>query len=659
MPSKLYALSEAERDLVEKALQKLAKIPEPQDTEPTQPQPGIKADDVYLAYPPCDQSIPAMIGEVPGAMECCIFLLHYGDDPNDPEQREITPILLGKDEDGKPIHMREWVYNIYPVPSDRNRYFQVWRSKGGFFFCERPSGHNQEQDTTTTTTSTTTTTIEPEPQSCEGFCEWQWNDSTRTWNKIDDNCSTTTSTTTTSTTIIGSTTTTTECPCPVEDKSTSTTTTTTLAPPPECNCLWPDFCGTNNGEITYTNCAYDADTDPPICTTTTTTSCNCNTTTTSEVPNCDPACEWVWIPPGRWWPVPGTLQCRNKIHCNPCPQPSTAGGFYCDEDTTNCTIKDDPPPPPQRCNDSCEWWWIPQVQSWIRMTNNCNPALINCYCDPPSDPPSNNNDCVPTHTPCTLHGGGTTTTQDPCHPCYSTTTTTTTGEPSCQAECRWFWNGVTWNLITNDCPTRCPCPDPVWNGTVFGETTTTECSDFPTTSTSSTTTTATPTGACCVPEIKDPFRCLDNITQTSCEDVLGGTYQGDGSTCPADCGPTCDPRPCRWECINGRWIENPQDQCGTFVPCHCKQPPGFPICLDNGSEIWMTCEDGFGSYASTYGGSGTKAIRKVPRIIVTNKIKTPGVLNQDITVTVPAISVQPITVIPPTVLGGGQQVGGS
>jgi hypothetical protein len=42
-----------------------------------------------------------------------------------------------------------------------------------------------------------------------------------------------------------------------------------------------------------------------------------------------------------------------------------------------------------------------------------------------------------------------------------------------------------------------------------------------------------PTGACCVGDV-----CTANVTQTECEQVLGGVYKGDGSTCvPNPCPP--------------------------------------------------------------------------------------------------------------------------
>ena len=106
----------------------------------------------------------------------------------------------------------------------------------------------------------------------------------------------------------------------VDPGTTTTAAATTTTPAPACHCVYPDYCGTDEGECTYTNCASG---DSPMtvdCTPTTTTSepattttedpgstttCDCNTTTTIG-PDTNPdggdctTCTWFCHPVGGW-----------------------------------------------------------------------------------------------------------------------------------------------------------------------------------------------------------------------------------------------------------------------------------------------------------------------------------------------------------------------
>ncbi len=97
-----------------------------------------------------------------------------------------------------------------------------------------------------------------------------------------------------------------------------------------------------------------------------------------------------------------------------------------------------------------------------------------------------------------------------------------------------------------------------------------------------------PTGACCLSD----GSCLDGLTQTECESVLSGTWQGAASTCAT----TNCPEPTGACCFGtGTCIDLTQSQCGvaggTYLgdgtQCNGNQCPTGACCLPDG-----TCIDG-------------------------------------------------------------------
>ena len=129
--------------------------------------------------------------------------------------------------------------------------------------------------TSNTTTSTTTTTTAPP---CAGKCRMTWSVATQTWSITSNACGTPTTTTSTSTTSTtgGGTSTTTTTPfgsCAAMTSTTSTTgggTSTTTTTPPPCQCQYPPWCGSFDGECTDVYCAPVASSpSPPPCASTT------------------------------------------------------------------------------------------------------------------------------------------------------------------------------------------------------------------------------------------------------------------------------------------------------------------------------------------------------------------------------------------------------
>jgi hypothetical protein len=211
------------------------------------------------------------------------------------------------------------------------------------------------------TTLTTTTAIPvPEVEGCVGECKFLWTDSSG-WVLDINGCNTTTTSTSTSTTTTSdpsATTTSTTPACVCGDPIPSSTTSTTEAP--QCECAEPTFCGTADGDCTYTYCVdtnYQQP-EPPECITTSTT-----TTTTSE------------------------------------PTTTTT----CDCNTTTTTTQE----PTDGCIEGCDWLSVP-IRGWVLYYNGCNSL---CSCLPPEDAPDI---CTTAHTDCVIPPPGTSTTQPPC-----------------------------------------------------------------------------------------------------------------------------------------------------------------------------------------------------------------------------------------------------
>lgn len=334
-------------------------------------------------------------------------------------------------------------------------------------------------------TTTTTTTADPtgEIQPCYGRCKWIWSDSAQAWELDTDECSSSPTTTTTEEPETTTSTTTTtpdpsdpcawtmetlpeddyeSCDCSNVPTTTSTTpeattTTTTTTTPDPCECIYPTFCGDEDGQCTYTQCV-SGEVPPKVeCTTTTTpdpetttTTPDCETTTTAD-PSCTQCC-WVWT--GLAW---AKISDGCDGDCT-CAYPSV--GQSCGPVYTPC-VKPPPDPPPPACVGECTWYWFTPSDCdgnespgrWVYVSGNCS-LIEDCYCAPPSQDGSG---CETISMPCVRPG---TTTVDPC---TTMTTTTTTANPCEGAECRYECQGGgsgEWLLVSTPPCDGCYCPDP-------------------------------------------------------------------------------------------------------------------------------------------------------------------------------------------------------
>ena len=416
---------------------------------------------------------------------------------------------------------------------------------------------SQDPDHSTTTT--------PAP-ACTGECKWTWVAASNAWTLTTDGCEVTTTTTTTTTTSDPSTTTTVN-PC-----CTSTTTTTTANP---CQCTYPRFCGTSDGDCTYTFCSTSEIPEPPIaCTTTTsttsttTTTCDCNTTTTTVAPaGCADGCDWAWLPNSggsfSWNLV--TNGCTS-VDCY-CPQPddTPAECSYLHTDCVQTTTTARPP-----CAGVCIFWWT--GGGWVATEVSCNTSSLHCYCLPPT---VDGNECAPILMPCGSPSGDvettTTTTQAPCASCYtsSTTTSTTTTGP-CQSNCTWRWSesGNAWSLIANPCNPSCSCRQPAIDGHDDCEVTQTPCRSGTTTTSSTTTTTTTTT---------------TSTTTTTTTTTTTSTTTSTTTTCPPAGAPgTCEGSPdltcCVYVCTETGWEMTTNNCAGGDEQCFDANEGGCDPC---------------------------------------------------------------------------------
>jgi len=423
---------------------------------------------------------------------------------------------------------------------------------------------------TTTTPQPTTTTLYPiriEP--CSGRCKYVWSASGGYWVKDSDTCSPTTTTTTTapSTTTTtgdpgstttsdpGSTTTTADpCECPTTTEDPSSTTTTTAAPPPTttttteapCQCVYPDFCGTTDGECTYTDCAggYGAPTVSCVPSTTTTTP-----PSTTIDPSCNPTCggdcDWVWAPTSGGWgwklhsPCVGT-----DCGCAP-PDPPSPNNF-CGTAQTPCVVaRTTPPPGDPGCKGACLYWWIPALSDWVRAphvdpTANCVSEELEPFSKCGCVKPSGVGDvCAPKATPCRDKTAATfTSSTEPACPTSSSTTTSTTSECGygCMYKAAETSPGVFyWDLESNSCTSGCTCRQPAVSPSELCERERTPC--FPTSSTTTlpptTTTTLPPTTTTELPSTTTTTEACGTCEHT----FNGASYVGQtASSCGGSCG---------------------------------------------------------------------------------------------------------------------------
>jgi len=438
---------------------------------------------------------------------------------------------------------------------------------------------------------------DPVTSMCTGRCKWLWVDSTKLWTNISDPnpCSLIFNTTT-----------------PVPGCLDSRTTT-----PRPCQCLYPGFCGDEDGDITYTICNQITNNHP-----------DCGSGTTPCPPCVDPGvcegeCTFLFL---------GCVTNGNIIECEPGNVDNIYGGWIllccgcsavtigtcgCDvaslpaEGACNeCATVDciyNPPDSDPPCIGYCQWIFIPVLQAWIYVTGTCPTAELypNCQCFPPDD------SCY-----WGSHGwrGVTCNTEDPCgtgdefcpidltkcgEECFleytdcqtvgCPTVPCGTTLPPCAAGCRFVWTyigiveGYEWAKV-QDCPVSCPCADPISDGTDEGEIKIVPCNSAttpPPTTTTTTTTTAVPTGACCA--AFDSPVCLIT-TADECAGEHAGLWQGPGTVCsPNPCITPCEGN-CFYSCVGGTPVlvgnncnfANPSCDCDNTNPGTCSDSVTVP-----------------------------------------------------------------------------------
>ena len=435
--------------------------------------------------------------------------------------------------------------------------------------------------TGTTTTTTTTTTPNPANNPCGGTGRMTWSASTNQWSVSSSSCGTTTTTSSTTTTSGGTTTTTTAGPttttttrrCPTTTSTTTTTTAsgTTTTPAP-CQCQYPKWCGTFDGECTVVHCANVTSSAGGLScgpTTSTTTSTPCPTTTTTTPAPCCQGCCWYWDPTFGYIFQSGG--CCGTPECGQCPTPDApADPTSCQVVQSGCSSAATTAPPV--CAGTCNWAWVCQPIAnctgvdcgggfWTYVGGNCTGDFtsdcgFNCNCPAPSDAGS----CGAVIATACGCSSPTTTTGNPCAP--ATTSTSTTPLP-CNQQCYWQWStgSGAWNAINDPCPAWCDCCPPYYAGTQDCETAYTSCGTGVCPTTTSTSTTTTSGGS------------STTTTTTSC-------------ACPG-----CN---CVWQCTGGRWTL-PSDTYTCLVSCvHCCDPNGsFGSCCDvalEGQTVATNCQ---------------------------------------------------------------------
>lgn len=498
----MYYLNEDDKEQLGRVLRRYDReLNTPFDRETDQ---FVPTSDVYVVVPPCGLNIPARIGAYPGQRECCLFRIKEVT----ADSWQLVSVMEACPWAPYSTQTRIDVYNIYDtewpaLQPPNEKYIVVRKEKYGRWLCDEPPG--QLTTAATQTTSTTTTTLHP----CGGSCKYIWNAGQNAWILSSDGCTnnptTTTSSTTTTqpadgcicpqttTTTTTSTTSTSTTTTTVEGETTTTTTTTsTTTTTDDCNCIYPPFCGTNDGECTWVSCVAGQSEVPHDCTTTTTststTTCDCNTTTTK--PGCSGGCNYVWSPNQFW------IQTSNECTAEcPCATPNSAGivGGLCEPQFMPCVVPGDV----LSCGGLCQYWWVPAIAQWVLTESWCGPGP-GCFC---SEPSIAGNICAPINVPCQsviippiLPNS--------CEACYtSTTSSTTTTVGDCPGNCKWHWDNITflWVRDSSECVPPCNCVRPAYDGqNQFGcnEVAWTPCFYFPTTTTTTTTTTSTTTTTC-------------------------------------------------------------------------------------------------------------------------------------------------------------------
>ena len=510
-----------------------------------------KASEVYLIQVPCGSEIPAISGTTPGTEDCCLFKLHKTGEP-DSNEFKIDPVLLP---DGQQATVL--VHNVHSQPVPAEYYWEVRQQKYGRWLVENPI---QTDSTGSSVVAATTTTLSDDPgeTGCTGQCKWVWNDTDKEWDLDENSCDQDNSVTTTSTTpdpdclCVKPTTSTTSTTTTTSGGSTSTTTTTTGVNANNgltCQCVYPSYCGTEDGECTWTDCTQGT-IERKDCTGTTTTtpdlsSCDCSTTTTQDLGvGCSIGCTWYYLPARGW--IKQSDGCDSSCPCPPPPENAATAGD-CVQYTTACNPPVPTTPEPKFCIGDCRYYcnlddeWVysysdcesQNVDRWkcARPTRNCSCGEI-AWVACASMEPTTTTTTTTTKDECLVYcETGTSTTQE----------TTTTDELSCDdGHCIYASNGsLEWELQTDNCG-ACDCAAPIEDPQETCETIQVGCGGTTTTSTTTTTTTTT---NCCegLSDTEDGSWCGETITFEKVRDYQW-SYTG---TLP--CGDffsatfTCDP----------------------------------------------------------------------------------------------------------------------
>jgi len=453
-------------------------------------------------------------------------------------------------------------------------------------------------------TSTTTTSL----PTCTGECKYVWNEAGNTWQLGTQTCGppTTTSTTTSTTAapctgnciivcpsgtwqlnnacepgcdcgleiLIGqpctigaqqgapcgdgtttTTTTTTLDPCSCGTTSTTTTTSQTTTDPDTttttenpCHCLPPTYCGTEDGECTYTQCSqgeitYIIDCETDDTTTTTPTPCSAS--------QCSQICtNGIWTlcandPPVEDQsdqeledenddPIDGNGCDQGCAHGCGCPElgdacsPENEVRYVGCETTTTCdcntstTSTSNP-----ECAGGCDWLWIP-TSGWAKINDFCHSS---CPCPEPVPVGTN---CQTAHTDC-----------EPVEPIA-----TTLPPVECTGGCIYWWLDVInqWHLTDYDCSLSvdCTCVEPSTPGNY--------CAPIKLPCIKLTTTTVNP-----------------NTTPPPCEDCYTTTTTSTTSTTTTTPNPSDCEGDCLWQCSSDVW--NLIDfGCNLSQNCSCLPP---------------------------------------------------------------------------------------
>lgn len=513
--------------------------------------------------------------------------------------------------------------------------------------------------TSTTVGPTTTTTPDVAPNLCSGTCRWIWSAASNTWSLDNDGCSGTTTTTpepTTTgeptTTTTGAPTSTTEDPCAVcatttPDPSTTTTSTPTTLPPGACHCLYPNFCGEEDGDCTVTICSHEENDPPNDCTSTTTpdpgtttTTCDCGTTTvdpdTEPGGECGDGCCWVAYATGGGWAW--RLIENNCAASCPCPVPSEIPSGTCEEVTTACVKPVPPPPPPPppcRCCGGCRWLNIDgtacgqsQGQVLYYLDGNCYGSEANCHCITPQFQPGV---CGIISTGCsypttTTSEPTTTTTGGPCAHC--TTTTSTTPAPCSGCRLRWNTSLEDWVVIESaDNCSPCACLPPPFDGEDDCQIVDGTCGESTTT-----TTTTTPEPWCCIYlNGEGQQECASVQSVAACMELGPMVAIGQGKNCTSAGGQyRCCAEGVSLRTVRCCTIYSAFTDCSTSLTCSVCGQPGVVCpedsCAARGGFLIENCNDCTTTTTSTTTTSTTTTTTTTADLCQIRTFTTTGVV---------------------------------